>query len=39
MRVILDTCIIMDTLQNREPFAEDTQTLFKLLQINGLLDA
>ncbi len=27
MRVILDTCIIMDTLQNREPFAEDAKNI------------
>lgn len=29
MRVILDTCIIMDAIQNREPFAEDAKNIFR----------
>ena len=28
MRILIDTCIIIDALQNREPFAEDAKTLF-----------
>jgi len=28
MRALLDTCIIIDALQNREPFAKNAQTLF-----------
>lgn len=28
MRALLDTCIIIDTLQNRQPFCEDTQKIF-----------
>ena len=28
MRVLIDTCIIIDALQNREPFAEDAKALF-----------
>ena len=28
MRALIDTCIIIDALQNREPFAEDTKALF-----------
>lgn len=29
MRVILDTCIIMDAIQNREPFAEDAKNIVR----------
>ena len=29
MRVILDTCIIMDAIQNREPFAEDAKSIVR----------
>lgn len=29
MRVIIDTCIIMDALQNREPFAEDAKNIVR----------
>ena len=28
MRALIDTCVIIDALQNREPFAEDAQTIF-----------
>lgn len=28
MRVLIDTCVIIDALQNREPFAKDAQVLF-----------
>lgn len=30
MRALLDTCIIIDALQNRAPFSEDAQTIFLL---------
>ena len=30
MRAILDTCVIVDVLQSREPFAADAQRLFLL---------
>lgn len=29
MRVIIDTCVIMDAVQNREPFAEDAKAIFR----------
>lgn len=28
MRVLIDTCIVIDALQSREPFAEDAQQIF-----------
>lgn len=28
MRVLIDTCVILDTLQAREPFAEDANNIF-----------
>ncbi|MBR1676251.1 MAG: PIN domain-containing protein [Clostridia bacterium] len=28
MRVLLDTCVIIDTLQNRSPFSSDSNTVF-----------
>lgn len=28
MRALLDTCVIVDALQNREPFCKDAQDLF-----------
>lgn len=28
MRVLIDTCVIIDVLQNRNPFAKDAQTMF-----------
>ena len=30
MRAILDTCVIVDALQNREPFCKDAQDVFLL---------
>ena len=34
MRALLDTCIIIDVLQNREPFSEDAQNIFILAANN-----
>lgn len=34
MRVLLDTCIIVDTLQNREPFCKQTNEIFILAANN-----
>ena len=28
MKALLDTCVIMDAVQNREPFAQDAQAIF-----------
>ena len=28
MKALLDTCVIMDAVQNREPFAQDAQAVF-----------
>ena len=28
MRALIDTCIVIDALQNREPFAENAQQIF-----------
>ena len=28
MRAFIDTCIIVDTLQSREPFIDDARTMF-----------
>ncbi|MCM1222984.1 MAG: PIN domain-containing protein [Lachnospiraceae bacterium] len=28
MRVLIDTCVIIDTLQNREPFCKNSQNVF-----------
>lgn len=28
MRALIDTCVIMDAVQNREPFADDAQSIF-----------
>lgn len=30
MRALLDTCVIIDALQSREPFSDDAQTIFLL---------
>lgn len=35
MRVLLDTCVILDTLQKRQPFCEDTEQIF-LYSANNL---
>lgn len=37
MRALLDTCVIIDALQKREPFCENAQTIF-LLSANRLFD-
>ncbi|MBO5104067.1 MAG: PIN domain-containing protein [Ruminococcus sp.] len=37
MKILFDTCIIIDALQNREPFAENAQELF-LYVANRKLD-
>ena len=29
MRAVIDTCVIMDAIQNREPFAEDAKAIFR----------
>ena len=30
MRAVIDTCVIVDALQSREPFCEDAQSIFLL---------
>ena len=42
MRVVIDTCIIVDALQAREPFYQDAQSIFLLCanqQFEGFLTA
>lgn len=42
MNAIIDTCIIVDALQNREPFCKDAQSVFLLCancQFDGYLTA
>ncbi|MBR1758546.1 MAG: PIN domain-containing protein [Lachnospiraceae bacterium] len=42
MRVLFDTCVILDALQAREPFREDAEKLFLLVaneRIHGALTA
>ena len=42
MRVLFDTCIVLDALQSREPFREDAEKLFLAVaneQIGGTLTA
>lgn len=34
MRAILDTCVIMDAIQNRESFAEDAKNIFRAAASN-----
>ena len=38
MRVLIDTCVIIDALQNREPFSQKAQEIF-LLAANRRIDA
>lgn len=38
MRILIDTCIIIDALQNREPFNKNAQDIF-LLAANRKIDA
>ena len=30
MRAVIDTCVVVDALQNREPFYKKAQTIFLL---------
>lgn len=42
MRVLIDTCVIIDALQNREPFSKEAQTIFLMAaneQFAGYLTA
>ena len=42
MRAVIDTCVVVDALQAREPFCADAQTIFLLCanrQFEGLLTA
>lgn len=42
MRALIDTCIVIDVLQNREPFAADAQAIFLAAankQFDGFLTA
>ena len=42
MRVVIDTCVIVDALQSREPFCKDAQSIFLLCanrQFEGFLTA
>ena len=42
MRALIDTCIVIDALQSREPFAQDAQKIFLLSanwQYEGFLTA
>ena len=40
MRAVIDTCVIVDALQSREPFCKDAQSIFLLCanrQFEGFL--
>lgn len=42
MRVLVDTCVVVDALQAREPFSDDAKTIFYSIannQIEGFLSA
>ncbi len=42
MRALIDTCVIIDALQERKPFCEDAKTIFLLLankQFEGYITA
>ena len=42
MRAVIDTCVVVDALQSREPFCKDAQSIFLLCanqQFEGLLTA
>ena len=42
MRAVIDTCVIVDTLQSREPFCKEAQSIFLLCanqQFEGFLTA
>lgn len=37
MRILLDTCVIMDAIQNREPFAEAAKDIFRKAAMNSFI--
>lgn len=37
MRILLDTCIIMDAVQNRAPFADDAKKIFRKGAMNSFI--
>lgn len=37
MRILLDTCIILDVLQKREPFVKDAQEIFRGAALNQFI--
>lgn len=37
MRILLDTCIIMDAVQNRAPFADDAKEIFRKAAMNSFI--
>lgn len=42
MKILLDTCVVIDFLQKREPFAQDAYDLFLAIamnQVNGCITA
>ncbi len=42
MKVLIDTCVVMDFLQRREPFASNAKKIFSLIatnEINGYITA
>ena len=42
MKYLIDTCVVLDTLEDRKPFSEDSNRIFKMVisgQIEGYLTA
>ena len=37
MRILLDTCVIMDAIQNREPFAEAAKDISRKAAMNSFI--
>lgn len=37
MRILLDTCVIMDAIQNRDPFAEAAKDIFRKAAMNNFI--
>lgn len=37
MRILLDTCVIMDAIQNREPFADAAKDIFRKVAMNRFI--
>lgn len=37
MRILLDTCVIMDAVQKRAPFADDAKKIFREAAMNGFI--